>query len=110
MSIPQSTISVPLATDDHGVVRVGGTRVTLQTIVGAFRNGSTPEEIAQQYPAVSLSDIYSVISYYLQNRADVEAYIADRNEAADEVRKLWESQVDLSEIRQRLAARPKARG
>jgi uncharacterized protein (DUF433 family) len=93
-----------LATDDHGVVRVGGTRVTLQTIVGAFHSGSTPEEIAQQYPAVALSDIYSVISYYLQNRAEVEQYIADRNEAADEVRKLWESQVDLSDVRKRLAS------
>jgi uncharacterized protein (DUF433 family) len=110
MSIPQSTISVPLATDDHGVVRVGGTRVTLQTIVGAFHSGSTPEEIAQQYPVVALCDVYSVISYYLQNRAEVEQYIAERNEAADEVRKLWESQGDLSDIRKRLASRIKSGG
>lgn len=36
---------VPLDTDRDGVFRVGGTRVTLDTVVGAFTDGATPEEI-----------------------------------------------------------------
>jgi uncharacterized protein (DUF433 family) len=40
---------VPIQTDADGVVRVAGTRVTLDTIVGAFDAGATAEEIAQQY-------------------------------------------------------------
>jgi len=56
---------VPIHTDAHGVVRVAGTRVTLETIVDAFAAGATAEEIAQQYPTVPLADVYSVIAYCL---------------------------------------------
>jgi hypothetical protein len=40
---------VLIHTDADGVVRVAGTRVTLDTVVGAFDTGATAEEIAQQY-------------------------------------------------------------
>ena len=52
---------VPIQTDAHGVVRVVGTRVTLDTIVDAFATGATAEEIAQQYPTIPLVDVCSVI-------------------------------------------------
>ena len=48
----------------------GGTRVTLEAIVAAFSDGATAEEIAQDFPAVSLSDVYAVISYYLRHRSE----------------------------------------
>lgn len=44
---------LPLETDADGVVRVGDTRVTLDTIIMAFTDGATAEEIAQQYPSSS---------------------------------------------------------
>ena len=53
---------VPIQTDTDGVVRVAGTRVTLDTIVGASDAGATAEEIAQ-YSSVPLADVYSVITY-----------------------------------------------
>jgi len=62
---------VPLATDADGVVRVAGTRVTLDTIVNAFQDGATAEEIAQQYSTLALGDIYSVLGYYLRHKDDV---------------------------------------
>jgi uncharacterized protein (DUF433 family) len=54
---------VPIQTDADGVVRVAGTRVTLDIIVSAFEAGATAEEIAQQYASVPLVDVYSVITY-----------------------------------------------
>jgi uncharacterized protein (DUF433 family) len=57
---------VPLATDAGSVVRVGGTRVTLDTVVTAFEEGATAEEIVHQYPSLKLADIYAVIGYYLR--------------------------------------------
>jgi len=48
-----------MPTDTHGVVRVAKTRVTLDTVVTAFLEGCTPEEIAEQYPSLQLSEIYS---------------------------------------------------
>ncbi len=61
MTLEISSRPVPLSLDLNGIARIGGTRVTLETVVDAFNRGATAEEIAQQYPTVELSDIYSVL-------------------------------------------------
>jgi uncharacterized protein (DUF433 family) len=43
--------TAPIETDPQGVVRVAKTRVTLDTVVTAFLEGCTPEEIGEQYPS-----------------------------------------------------------
>lgn len=96
---------VPLVTGADGVVRVSGSRVTLDTIVAAFRTGATAEEIAQDYPSVDLVDIYAVITYYLRHRDEVEEYLRARQRAAEEVRAENEAQFDPGGIRDRLLAR-----
>lgn len=99
------TAPIPLETDADGVVRVGGTRVTLDTIVAAFREGATAEEIVYQYSSLHLADVYSVIGYYLQRRSDVETYLRRRRRQADEVREQNEARFDPRGIRDRLLAR-----
>ncbi|HET9227872.1 MAG TPA: DUF433 domain-containing protein, partial [Thermoanaerobaculia bacterium] len=48
---------VPLVTAEGGrVIRVAGTRVTLDAVIGAFKRGATPEEIVQGYSAVALPE------------------------------------------------------
>jgi uncharacterized protein (DUF433 family) len=47
----------------------------LDTVIQAFTDGATAEEIAQQYPSLSLADIYQVNGYYLRSPSDVEAYL-----------------------------------
>ncbi len=96
---------VPIHTDAHGVVRVAGTRVTLETIVDAFAAGATAEEIAQQYPTVPLVDVYSVIAYYLRHRPEVEAYMKDRDALAARVRRQVDERTPSMGIRERLLAR-----
>src|SRR4030095_7454453 len=98
-------IPLPLKLDKTGVVRVGGTRVTLDTVVRAFIRGATAEEIVQQYPSLSLPDIYAVISYYLQNREDVEKYLEKRQKHAQSVKRENQKRFDQSGIRERLLAR-----
>jgi uncharacterized protein (DUF433 family) len=68
----------PIETDAHGVVRVAKTRVTLDTVVTAFLEGCTPEEIAEQYPSIQLSNIYLVIGYYLRHKDEVDTYLTGR--------------------------------
>ncbi|MGH3977639.1 MAG: DUF433 domain-containing protein [Pseudonocardiaceae bacterium] len=96
---------VPLMADRDGVVRVGSTRVTLDTVVAAFRTGATAEEIAQQYPSVDLVDIYAVVTYYLRHRSEVEEYLRARERMAAEVRAVNEDRFDPVGIRERLLAR-----
>jgi uncharacterized protein (DUF433 family) len=96
---------IPLEMDADGVVRVGGTRVTLDTLVVAFKEGATAEEIVYQYPSLNLADVYAVIAYYLQRRQEVETYLSQRQEQTDETRKQNEVRFDPHGIRERLLAR-----
>lgn len=97
--------SIPLETDSSGVVRVGKTRVTLDTIVAAFREGATAEEIAHQYPSLDLADVYHVIGYYLRRTAEVEDYLRGRTAKAEAVRRENEVRFDPQGVRARLLAR-----
>ncbi len=105
MTLSVSTERIPLNTDADGVVRVGGTRVTLDTIVGAFEEGATAEEIAQQYSSLNLADVYAVIGYYLRRQTEVKEYLRQRRQQADEVRKQNEARFDPHGVRERLLAR-----
>ncbi len=60
---------VPLTVSAEDVIRVGGTRVTLDIVIGPFQDGATPKEIVYQYPSLSLADIYAVIGNSLVWRA-----------------------------------------
>lgn len=105
MSFVAQETPVPLIADTHGVIRVGHTRVTLDTVVGAFRDGGTAEELVQQYPSLQLAEVYSVIGYYLHHRAEVDAYLRECQHRAEEIRAENEAQFDPSGIRERLMAR-----
>lgn len=99
----------PLHEDAAGAVRVGDSRALLELVIRAFQDGATPEAIVQRYSTLALPDVYAVIAYYLRHRADVEGYLARREQRAEEVRQRIESQRgDLSEIRARLLAQRQA--
>ena len=96
---------VPLSRDAQGVLRVAGTRVTLDTVVEVYRAGSTPEEIARHYPSLDLADVYAVLTYYLRHQEDVDAYLRRREEEAATIRRQAEAGLDRSGLRERLLAR-----
>ena len=95
----------PLAADQDGVIRVGGTRVTLATIVTAFHQGTTAETMVQQYPSLTLADVYAVLGYYLRHQVDADAYLAEQQQEADMVRQQNEARFNPTGIRSRLLAR-----
>jgi uncharacterized protein (DUF433 family) len=103
------TETIPLETDADGVIRMHGSRVTLDTVVGAFTDGATAEEIVQQYPTLGLADVYAVIGYYLHRRAEVDAYLSRRQEQGERVREQNESRFNPHGVRERLIARLKPR-
>lgn len=102
------TEPMPLTTDAEGVLRVGGTRVSLDSVIFAFKEGATPEEIVQQYSSLNLADIYAVIGYYLQHRDEIEAYFQARRTQRDDIRREVETRFDPHGIRARLLARRKS--
>ena len=105
MTLSIATEPVPLTTDINGVVRVAQTRVTLDTVIAAFSDGATAEEIAHQYPALNLADIYAVIAYYLHRRLEVEAYLQERQQQSQKIRQQNMVRFDPQGVRDRLMAR-----
>jgi uncharacterized protein (DUF433 family) len=100
----------PLRQDTAGALRVGHSRVLVDLVIRAFQDGATPEAIAQRYPTATLADIYAVIAYYLHHREDLEAYLEEREQRAQEVRQRIERhQGDLAELRSRLLAHQRGR-
>lgn len=59
---------------------VAGTRISLDSIVHAFRRGESPETIYQNFELLRLEEVYGAIVYYLANQADVDAYLLRQNE------------------------------
>ena len=103
MSLMISTES-PRLTTAAGVIRGGVTRVSLDSVVFAFLDGSTPEEIAQQYPTLNLADVYGAVTYYLNHRDEVTAYLRDRQTQREQIRKEVEGRFDPTGLRDRLLA------
>jgi uncharacterized protein (DUF433 family) len=100
---------VPLRIDADGVVRVVGSRVTLDTIIAAFDEGATPEQIMQDYSSLDLMDIYAVIAYSLRHRPEVDVYLRERARQAEEVREQVAARFDQRGLRERLLARRRER-
>jgi len=107
MNLNPENLGVPLRDDGQGVLRVAGTRVSLDTLIGAFHRGATPEEIAQDYSTLKLADVYATIAYYLQNRLEVDAYLREQQRRGQEIQQRMEAAFDPVGIRERLLARRK---
>jgi uncharacterized protein (DUF433 family) len=100
-----STHPPPFRLDADGVVRIGPTRVTLDSVLGAYRDGCTVEQIVLKFPALDLADTYAVIAYYLWNQAEIDAYLATRQQQAEEARVYSEARAPSAGLRERLLAR-----
>ena len=105
MSVVVSTFEVKLTKTESGVLRVGNSRVSLDTVIIAFGQGATPEQIVEDYDSLELSEVYAVISYYLQNREEVENYLTQRKVEREKLRREIESRSNPQGIREKLLAR-----
>ena len=70
-----SSHSSYIRTDEHGVMRVGGTGVPLDSVVAGFLQGCSAETIQEQYPSLTLEQVYGAIAFYLGHRSEVDAYL-----------------------------------
>ena len=63
-----------------GRPRIAGTRISVATVTMLQRQGVSPESIAsEQYPYLSLAQVYAALAYYHANRRAIE----DEIDAAD---------------------------
>jgi uncharacterized protein (DUF433 family) len=88
-------------------IRIRGHRIGIEHVVELFRDGYSPEQIAQEFPGLSLEKIYATIAYYLHNKTEVDAYIERINALAEEEYQRWAA--SPSPLIQRLRAVKAAR-
>ncbi|NEQ67939.1 MAG: DUF433 domain-containing protein [Symploca sp. SIO2D2] len=60
-----------------------GTRISLDSVIYAFRQGLLPESIAQSYPLLDVEKVYGAIAFYLANRSELDAYLVSEEDAFD---------------------------
>jgi uncharacterized protein (DUF433 family) len=105
IELPLAPELPPLRADGQGVFRIGRTRVTLDTVVAAFQRGDAPEEIARNYDALSLGEVYQTIGYYLTHQEEVNSYLDQRQVLRVTTQERLEAQHNPAGIRERLLAR-----
>lgn len=103
MTIVIEPIPAPLRVDEDGTVRAG-TRVILDLIVNAFWQGMSPEEIVDEYDTLKLADVYAVIAYYLDHRAEIDAYLSQRQDEAQALRTQIAANTSRPDLLRRLLA------
>ena len=97
----------PLSQDADGVIRVGGTRVTLESVIALFEQGASAEEIALRFDVLSLHDIYATLGYYLGHRQEAQAYLDRARRSSQQARRESERRSASVQIRERLAGHRK---
>jgi uncharacterized protein (DUF433 family) len=105
MSLAVKISPLPLRADEHGVIRVGQTRVRLDTVIMAWRQRESPEQIVENFDVLDLADVYAVISYYLHHRAEVDEYMARNQQEGERLRAEHERRFPSVGLRERLLAR-----
>jgi len=89
-----------------GFFFIAGTRVSLDSIIHAFREGESPETILQNFDTLTLAQVYGAITYYLENQAPIDVYLLRQQQRVDEMRR--DASPLPSDLRARLdAAREK---
>src|SRR5580700_4663233 len=66
-----------------GAYRVGDTRVSLDSLVYLFREGMSAESMVDSYPALTLEQVHGALAFYLGNRKQIDAYLADGKRLAE---------------------------
>src|SRR5947209_1115224 len=90
MSVVLEAIPVPLRDDGHGGLRVGQTRVRLESVWHLYQEGASPAEIVQAFATLQAADVYAVLAWALRHPEEVAAYLKCRDEEAAELRRTLE--------------------
>ena len=66
-----------------GRPRIAGTGVSVRRIVGWYKLGWSPEEIADRIGHISLAQVHAALAYYHANQEEMEAEMAAEEAEAD---------------------------
>ena len=73
---------------------VAGTRVSLDSLIYAFRRGESPETIRENFEVLDLEEVYGAIAYYLANQSIMDAYLLGQREKWTDGRRNWTNRLE----------------
>lgn len=109
MTTLEKTQAMPLQLTEDGTIRIGESRVSLDSVIHHSTLGASAEQIAQKFPAIDLADVYAAISYYLNNEDSVEEYLQQQEGRGNELQERIESDPQYQKASAQLRARLLAR-
>src|SRR5438105_1834612 len=87
----------------------GANTKVVEVVLDKMAHNSSPEEIHEQYPHLSLAQIYAALSYYYDHQAEVDADIERRDRYVEELRAQQTNPLTRQELESRLRARDETR-
>lgn len=87
MSIALETMLVATPGTCGGRLRINGTRITVKRIAVMFKQGLSAEDIEQTYEHLSLAQVYAALAYYLTNREEIDAALAEEDALYDQLKR-----------------------
>jgi len=64
----------------HGKPLIAGTRTRVANIVAYYKLGYSAEELAREFPHLNLSQIHDALSFYYENKDEIDRAIDDEKE------------------------------
>jgi len=105
MATLTETLPKPVRMDSYGVLRVGNTRVSLDSVVYGFNRGEDAATIQRNFDTLSLAEVHGAISYYLHNKEKVDVYLAEQENEFERMRAEHEAKYSPKITREMLLAR-----
>lgn len=72
-----------------GRPKIAGTGLSVRRIVGWYKMGMAPEEIALEFPNLTLGQVHAALAYYHANKREIEDDIAAEESASAQ----WEQRL-----------------
>jgi len=94
---------------EYGALRVGKTRVSLDSVIYAANEGASPDEIVDRFPTLDVQLVGDVITFYRSQRREVDEYLIRREQEAAELKAEIQKRFPPDGIRERLLARQAAK-
>ena len=93
---------------ERGGWRVAGSRVSMDSIIHAYWQGESPEQIVQNFPTLSLEQVHGAMAFYLRHKDLMDAYMKRQAEHWQQLQGQCEQQ--NSDLRRRISERAEKMG
>lgn len=92
----EKAVTSPYLEIRNGAYYIVGSRVSLASVIHAFRQGASPEAILQDFPQIgALVKVYGAITFILENPEVVQDYLADQEQLWDDLERQQPLSLDM---------------